>query len=66
MRKYYVVWFDPLLSVISFEFHFNIFWLGNSLVVWWLRLHTPNAGALGSILGQGTRPHMLQLGAHLL
>ena len=35
--------------------------LGFSLVVQWLRLHTPNAGGLGSIPGQGTRPHMVQL-----
>ena len=35
--------------------------VGPSLVVQWLRLWTPNAGALGSIPGQGTRPHMLQL-----
>ena len=34
---------------------------GTSLVVQWLRLHTPNAGALDSILGQGTRSRMLQL-----
>ena len=34
---------------------------GTSLVVQWLRLHTPNVGGLGSITGQGTRPHMLQL-----
>ena len=27
----------------------------------WLRLHTPNAGGTGSVSGQGTRPHMLQL-----
>ena len=27
-------------------------------VVQWLRLHTPNAGGLGSIPGQGTRHHM--------
>ena len=26
-----------------------------SLVVQWLRLHTPNAGGTGSILGQGTK-----------
>ena len=32
-----------------------------SLVVQWLRLHTPNAESLGSIPGQGTRSHMLQL-----
>ena len=34
---------------------------GTSLVVQWLRLHTPKAGKLGSIPGQGTRSHMLQL-----
>ena len=32
-----------------------------SLVVQWLRLHAPNAESLGSIPGQGTRSHMLQL-----
>ena len=32
-----------------------------SLVVQWLRLCTPKAGGPGSIPGQGTRPHMLQL-----
>ena len=31
---------------------------GTSLVVQWLRLRAPNAGGLGSILGQGTRSHM--------
>ena len=35
--------------------------LGSSLVVQWLRLRTPNAGGLGLIPGQGTRPHMVQL-----
>ena len=34
---------------------------GTCLVVQWLRLHTPNAGAWGSIPGQGTRSHMWQL-----
>ena len=33
---------------------------GNFLVVQWLRLHTPNAGGLGLISGQGTRSYMLQ------
>ena len=33
---------------------------GNFLVVQWLRLHTPNAGGLGLIPGQGTRSHMPQ------
>ena len=35
--------------------------VGTSLVVQWLRLCTPNAGVPGSIPGQGTRSHMLQL-----
>ena len=34
---------------------------GNSLVVQWLRLCTPDTGGLGSIPGQGTRSHMPQL-----
>ena len=37
---------------------------GTSLVVQWLRLCTPNAGGSGSIPGQGTRSHMLQLKNH--
>ena len=31
----------------------------------WLRLHAPNAGALGSIPGQGTRAHTPQLKFHM-
>ncbi|TEA42070.1 hypothetical protein DBR06_SOUSAS23010014, partial [Sousa chinensis] len=31
------------------------------MVVQWLRLHALNAESLGSIPGQGTRSHMLQL-----
>ena len=34
---------------------------GKSALVQWLRLHTPSAGGLGSIPGQGTRSHMPQL-----
>ena len=34
-------------------------------MVQWLRFCTPNAGGLGSIPGQGTRPHMLQLRVHM-
>ena len=34
---------------------------GTSLVVQWLRLHTPKAGGLGSTPSQGTRSHMMQL-----
>ncbi|TEA31056.1 hypothetical protein DBR06_SOUSAS9610115, partial [Sousa chinensis] len=37
-----------------------------SLVVWWLRLCTPNAGSPGSTPGQGTRSHMPQLRVHML
>ena len=36
-------------------------WIGTSLVVQWLRLHAPSAGAPCLIPGQGTRSHMLQL-----
>ena len=35
--------------------------IGTSLVVQWLRLHAPNAGGPGSILGQGARSRMPQL-----
>ena len=35
--------------------------LGTSLVVQWLRLHTPNVGDPGSIPGQGTSSNMSQL-----
>ena len=38
----------------------------DSLVAQWLRLCTPNAGGPGSILDQGTRSHILQLGASLV
>ena len=45
--------------------HFKKFALrGTSLVVQWLRLHGPSAGALGLTPGQGTRPHMQQLRVH--
>ena len=36
---------------------------GTSLIVQWLRLGTPKAGTPGLVPGQGTRFHMLQLGA---
>ena len=39
---------------------------GDFPVVQWLRLHAPNTGGPSSILGQGTRSHMLQLkGLHI-
>ena len=39
----------------------ELFLLGTSLVIQWLRPHAPNAGGLGSIPGQGTRSHMPQV-----
>ena len=36
----------------------NNWLLGTSLVVKWLRRHSPNAGGPGSIPGQGARSHM--------
>jgi len=39
--------------------------LGISLAIQWLRLHPPNAEGPGSIPGQGTGSHMLQLRAHM-
>ena len=38
---------------------------GPSLVVQWPRHYAPNAGALGSIPGQGTGAYMLQLRVHM-
>ena len=38
--------------------------LGTSLVVQWLRLHTPNAEGPGLNPRQGTRSHMLQIRVH--
>ena len=36
----------------------DIYHVGSSLVVQWLRLHVPSVGGQGSIAGQGTRfPH---------
>ena len=35
-------------------------------VVQWLRCHCPDAEGLGSIPGQGTRAHRLQLSSHAL
>ena len=35
-------------------------------VVQWLRLHAPNAESPGSIPGQGTRSHIMQLRVHML
>ena len=40
--------------------------VGTSQVAQCLRLHAPNAGAPGSILGRRTRSHMLQLRVYVL
>ena len=39
----------------------NNFLVGPSLVVQWLRLHTPKVGSQDLIPGEGSRPYMLQL-----
>ena len=48
-----------LRSPVSGVFQKGI--MGSSLVVQWLRLLAPTARGPGSIPGQGTRSHMLQL-----
>ena len=45
----FTLWFFPHQSERALE---------DFLVVQWLRFHTPSAGGLGSIPGQGTRSHM--------
>ena len=45
------------------ERHSNTRW-GTSLVLQWLRLHTPKAGGLGSVPGLGTRSYMPQRRVH--
>ena len=50
----------PLFTEV-FEIGFKYSLLGTSLVAQWLRLCAPNLGGPGSIPGQGTRSHMLQL-----
>ena len=42
------------------------YYIGTSLLVQWLRLHTPNVEGPGSIPGQGTRSHMPQLRVSML
>ena len=41
-------------------------YIGNSLVVQWLRLHDHNAGGPGSIPSWGTRSHMPQQRSKIL
>ena len=52
--------------MLSLKMFSEILWLGASLVVQWLILLTPNAGSPGSIPGQRTRSHMLQLKVFIL
>ena len=54
-----------LATLCNFEISQNAC-LGTSLVVQWLRHHASNAGGPGSIPGQGTRSHMLQLRVRIL
>ena len=61
--------FSPLIKSLTskkFKSLFKSLSLGTSLVVQWLRLYCPNAGGPGSILGQGTGSHMLQLRIRML
>ena len=52
---------QPAYDGGSLSFSFLVKWeqsdthLKTSLVVWWLRLHTSNAGGMSSIPGQGTK-----------
>ena len=40
--------------------------VGDILVVWWLTLHSSNAGGMGSIPGQGVKiPHAVQRGQEI-
>ena len=48
------------------EYFINNVYAGTSPVVQWLRLDAPSAEGIGSIPGQGTRSHMLQLRVHML
>ena len=52
---------DDSTLMVESEEELKSLLMGISLVVQWLRLWAPNAGEPGSIPGQGTRPHMLQL-----
>ena len=49
------------LSFMYLFIHSRNNYLGNFLVVQWLRPHNPKVGGSGLIPGQGTRPHKLQL-----
>ena len=57
------VYFTNLVNsgeIASVKNHLETF-----LMVQWLRLCAPSTGGPGLIPGQGTRPHMVQLGSSL-
>ena len=51
---------DPEQTFIALDQELDVSF-GASLVVQWLKLHSPNAGGPGSIPGQGIRSHTPQL-----
>ena len=51
---------DPEQAFIALDQELDVSF-GTSLVVQWLKLHSPNAGGPDSIPGQGIRSHMPQL-----
>ena len=56
---------DPEQTFIALDQELDVSF-GTSLVVQWLKLHSPNAGGPGSIPGQGIRSHMEELRVHML
>ena len=51
----FLIAFDLGISVLLCLMSKKFITIGMSLVVQWLRLHTPNAGGMGSITGWGTK-----------
>ena len=58
---YFIKWTNAQIGLWNLWSILNIYILGTSLVVQWLRLNSVNSGAPSAIPGQGTRSHMLQL-----
>ena len=54
---------DPEQAFIALDQELDVSF-GTSLVVQWLKLHSPNAGGPDPIPGQGIRSHMPQLSLH--
>ena len=54
--------YDPVVPFLdTYLKETKILIQGTSLLVQWQRFHAPSAGGPGSIPGQGTRSHILQL-----